>query len=76
MSELSQLLKQNEKLPGCVTEKLFTYALGKGDLEKQACDVLESSTRFSEGGYRLRDLIHSLTKSQPFRQRRGDPGVQ
>ena len=53
-----------------VVEKLLTYAIGRG-LEYYDSPTVRSVARETESsGYRLADLVVSVTKSVPFRMRR------
>ncbi len=56
----------------CLTEKLFTYALGRGIEYFDRSAIEEISHRMSERGYRFSDLILFLVESVPFQKRRGD----
>ena len=56
----------------CLTEKLFTYALGRGIEYFDRSAIEEISRRMSERGYRFSDLILFLVESVPFQKRRGD----
>ncbi len=69
--ELKALLKadQDRFLRG-LTEKLLTYALGRG-LERYDRPALASiSSKLPEGEYRFSKLVYEIVSSLPFQQRR------
>jgi hypothetical protein len=72
MEELKLILKDNDNFPRCTTEKLMTYALGRGVEDTDACAVDGIVTAFSEGGFRLSELVVHIALSGPFRMRRGE----
>lgn len=61
-----QLLKKEELFLRCISEKLFTYALGRelGYSDKPYIDA--SIKHLKAGDYTLRSLIHSIVTSEPF----------
>lgn len=69
--ELSNILKLDQRISSCLTKKLYTYAVGRGDLENQACSVFASSDAFVKGGYSVPALVQAIVRSEPFRERRG-----
>ena len=74
--ELKQiLLEQEDEFARCLTEKLLTYALGRG-LEFYDEPVLEeivASLRQNE--YRFATLIYEIVSSRPFKRRRGEAEI-
>jgi hypothetical protein len=72
-AELKQILKSDgEAFAECLTEKMLTYALGRG-LEKYdqpAIDLI--SRRVAGNGYRFSRLVYEIVNSMPFQMRRGD----
>ena len=55
----------------CVTEKMLTYALGRG-VERSDTDYLNQITgEFSEGEHRFSSLILAIIQSDPFQKRSG-----
>ncbi len=67
------LLERQEQLAQTVTEKLFTYALGR---EVEAYDMPAVRTILREaapGGYRWSSLISGVIQSVPFQMRRSQP---
>jgi hypothetical protein len=56
----------------CLTEKLLTYALGRGVefYDAPTVDTIVARLNNSEGG--MRELIYGIVESVPFQKRRGD----
>ena len=72
--ELREALARNpEPFVNAVTEKLLTYALGRGleYYDMPAVRKILGST--SAGGYRLQAIISGIVNSSPFLMRRVDP---
>lgn len=68
--ELAALLSRDPRLPRCVAQQLFTYALGRA-LEPTDQDALDAITAgYLAGGQHLRDLITEVVLSAPFRSHR------
>jgi hypothetical protein len=64
------LLRRPELFAGTVTEKLLTFALGRG-VEYYDAPVVRRILRESQpGGYRFSSLILGIVKSAPFQMRR------
>ena len=72
--ELKQaLMARSDRFVATMTEKLLTYALGRG-LEYYDAPAVRMSTREAAGSeYRLSALVLGVAKSLPF-QIRGRPG--
>ena len=71
-TELKEILKTRQNLfARCITEKLLTYALGRGleYYDRPAVDRI--ATALGKNGYRFSTLIVETVKSEPFRLRRG-----
>src|SRR5579885_493900 len=56
----------------CLTEKLMTYALGRGlqPYDSRALDQIGRA--LAADGYRFQTLIHEIVRSLPFQSRRGE----
>jgi hypothetical protein len=66
------LLKRPEVFAATVTEKLMTYALGRG-LEPEDMPAVRAIVRQSEReDYRFVSLIDGVVKSTPFRMRQAE----
>ena len=72
VADLKQIVKdRKQQFLRCLTEKMLTYALGRG-LEYYDRSTLEGIVaRLEAGGYRSSVLITEIVKSDPFRLRRG-----
>jgi hypothetical protein len=72
-SELKTILKADkDEFLKCLTEKLLTYALGRG-LERYDRPAVQSITRrTATDGYRFSSLVMSIVESMPFQMRRGE----
>ncbi len=71
-TELKEILKTRQnQFARCITEKLLTYALGRGleYYDRPAVDRI--ATALGQNGYRFSTLIVETVKSEPFRMRRG-----
>ena len=64
------LLQQKDEFVQCLTEKLLTYALGRG-LERYDKPVVRSISRdLAANGYRFSALVMGIVNSEPFTTRR------
>ncbi|MEO5769828.1 MAG: DUF1592 domain-containing protein, partial [Polyangia bacterium] len=69
--ELARKLSTNEAVASCVVQKWFTYGYGREPAATEdACSVDQLNREFVASGYKIRDLIVALTKTQAFRYRR------
>ncbi len=75
-AELREILLAigREDFAQCVTEKMLTYALGRGVERSDAQYVGEITQALSEGEYRLSSLILAIIRSDPFQKRSGKRG--
>ena len=64
------LLSRPEIFAGVVTEKLLTYALGRGIEHYDAPAIRKILRHARDGDYRLSSLIIGITASVPFQMRR------
>jgi hypothetical protein len=55
----------------CLTEKLLTYALGRGLEEYDRCAVEQIVKSLESSRYRFSALVLGIVKSDPFQKRRG-----
>ena len=73
--ELENLLAaQPQSFAECVTEKMLTYALGRGLERYDKPAVRQIVTRLAADDYRFSVLIREIVNSLPFQMRRGDDG--
>lgn len=72
VGELKSIVKQDRgAFTECVTEKMLTYALGRG-LERYDRQAIKTIARGVEAnGYHFSALVYEIVKSLPFQQRRG-----
>jgi hypothetical protein len=76
LGELRQALlqKQREQFVWTVTDRLLTYALGRGVEYYDAPAIRHIMKETSSGGYTLSSLILGVARSMPFQMRRaGEP---
>jgi hypothetical protein len=67
--ELASLVKSDPRFPGCISEKLLTYALGRGLGARDTCQVEAVADRFAAGGYSFRALATAIATSRAFTHR-------
>jgi len=74
--ELSGIVAGDPKFAACVTEKLYTYALGRAptpSTQHMDTQVLANITSdFSRENHQFQRLIHAIATSETFRNRRGE----
>ncbi len=71
--ELENLLAaQPQSFAECVTEKMLTYALGRGLERYDKPAVHQIVTRLAAGDYRFSVLLREIVNSLPFQMRRGE----
>ncbi len=71
-AELRKILAENkDAFARCLTEKLLTFALGRGleYYDDRAVDRIVAAMR--TGGYKVSTLCYEIARSDPFRLRRG-----
>jgi hypothetical protein len=56
----------------CLTEKMLTYALGRGVERYDKRTVNEITRKLAASGYRFQTLIDEIIESPPFQSRRGE----
>lgn len=72
ISDLKQILKdRKQEFVRCLTEKMLTYALGRGLEYYDRPTVDQIVAQLEAEGYRSSVLITEIVKSDPFRLRRG-----
>ena len=69
------LLKQKkEQFVRCLSEKLLTYALGRGLERYDKPTVKAIARRVAADDYRFSSLILEIVNSLPFQMRKGERG--
>ena len=72
ITDLKQILKdRKQQFVRCLTEKMLTYALGRGLEYYDRPTVDQIVAQLESEGYRSSVLITEIVKSDPFRLRRG-----
>src|SRR6266568_8450105 len=73
-AELKTILlkRKRDDFVRCLTEKMLTYALGRGLEYYDKCAVDQITKRLAKGRYRFSTLILEIVKSTPFEMRRGE----
>jgi hypothetical protein len=56
----------------CLTEKMLTYALGRGVERYDKRTVNQITRKLAASGYRFQTLIYEIIESLPFQSRRGE----
>ncbi|MBV9470868.1 MAG: DUF1592 domain-containing protein [Abitibacteriaceae bacterium] len=75
-AQLKTILKsKKEVFVRCLTEKMLTYALGRGLESYDRCIVDDIVKKVAKNNYRFSALITAVVESDPFRKRRGDEGL-
>ncbi len=72
-TELIAILKgRSKQFSRCLTEKLMTYAIGRGLEYYDRCAIDKLLDAHSTDDYRFSTLIAQIVLSEPFQMRRGD----
>ena len=73
-SELSRMLhkKKREEFVRCLSEKMLTYALGRGLEFYDKCALDQITKGLAKKNYKFSALVTGIVKSVPFQQRRGE----
>lgn len=71
-NELKEVLKSKKDLfTRCLTEKMLTYALGRGLEEYDECTVDKIVKQVAAQNYKFSSLMIAIVQSEPFLQKRG-----
>ncbi len=72
-SEMRTLLRDDlPEFSRCLTEKMLTYALGRGLERYDRRTVEEINRKVAASGYRFQSLVYEIVRSLPFQSRRGE----
>jgi hypothetical protein len=73
-AELSRILATSRRKDfyRCLTEKLLTYAIGRGMEYYDTPTIEHIVAQLDKDGGKLQTLIHGIVQSAPFQKRRGD----
>lgn len=66
----SILLARKELFAKCFTEKLLTYALGRGTERSDRCFIEEIAKKAAASDYRFSVVVLEIVRSDPFQKRR------
>ena len=74
IAALKDILASKRKLDlyRCISEKLLTYAIGRGVEYYDSTTIDQLTSRMEKNGGSLRELIQGIVESAPFQKRRGD----
>ena len=74
VAELKEVLatKRREDFFRCLSEKLLTYAIGRGVEYYDATTIDQLVAHLEKNDGKLRELIYAIAESAPFQKRRGD----
>jgi hypothetical protein len=73
--ELKAILKgRANDFARCLTEKLLTYALGRGLEPYDQCSVEQIAAAVARNQYKFSALVTEIVKSEPFEKRRAKRG--
>jgi hypothetical protein len=56
----------------CLTEKMLTYALGRGLARYDRPTVNSITRKLADSGYGFQTLVNEVVRSLPFQSRRGE----
>ncbi len=68
----SALLARPQAFTRCLTEKMLTFALGRGVEQTDGPVVEEIARRLAQNGYRFSELVLGIVESEPFYTTRGE----
>jgi Protein of unknown function (DUF1592)/Protein of unknown function (DUF1588)/Protein of unknown function (DUF1587)/Protein of unknown function (DUF1585)/Protein of unknown function (DUF1595) len=72
-AEMREILEdQLPEFARCLTEKMMTYALGRGLERYDNRTVTDITRKLEASGYHFRALVHEIVQSLPFLERRGE----
>ncbi|MFO0881760.1 MAG: DUF1592 domain-containing protein [Gemmataceae bacterium] len=64
------LLAKKELFVKCLTDKMLTYALGRGTERTDRCFIEEIAKKTAAADYRITTLVLEIVRSDPFQKRR------
>lgn len=71
-TEMIQIIRQSPSYPTCASEKLLTYALGRGLSAEEKCTVEKMGQMVVRRDTKFSDLVKAVVKSDHFRKQKGD----
>jgi cytochrome c553 len=70
------LKEKQEAFVRCLSEKMLTYALGRGLEYYDKCALDEISRQVARNRYRFSSVVLGVVRSTPFQRRRGEAGTK
>lgn len=71
--DLARLIKTDPGLPGCIAERMFVYAMGRGPTGSDTCTLDQIAKKFTSDRSRFESLFIGIATSGPFTNRHGEP---
>ncbi len=65
------LLARKEQFVRCLTDKMLTYALGRGTERSDRCYIDEIARAVAKNDHKFSELVIRIIHSEPFQKRRG-----
>ena len=75
VGELAGKLASSDQVLTCVATRWFRYGYGRGETSADACSLSAIQSQFASGGYKIRDLLIALTRTDAFRYRQVTPAA-
>jgi hypothetical protein len=69
VGELASKLASSDQVRACVATRWFRYGYGRGETSADACSLSAIQSQFAAGGFKIRDLLIALTRTDAFRYR-------
>lgn len=75
VAELSEILQRDPRLPKCISEKAYAYALNRLPYQEDgdACRIDEIASDFSSSNHNFLKVLDSIVFSDAFRFRHAEP---
>jgi hypothetical protein len=71
----AELISQLPQFSRCLTEKMLTFALGRGMQSYDRRTIDDIDRKLAGAGYPFQSLIYEIARSLPFQSRRGEGSV-
>jgi hypothetical protein len=68
-AELARRLADSRQIKNCITQKWFTFAMGRAPSDREACALHRVQQAFDESGGDFETLLSTLATSEAFRHR-------
>jgi hypothetical protein len=73
VGELTAKLASSDQVRTCVATRWFRYGYGRGETSADTCSLSTIQSQFASGGFKIRDLLIALTRTDAFRYRQVTP---